>query len=99
MGRPVQNTTQPPPRPSRNSDPSLATPKLIAAPQLNPRHYVNLWPRTSLCHLPATCPFILERAMSATHIAVILRTRTGPAYEEESMQMDYPDVRNEYGMS
>ena len=37
--------------------------------------------------------------MSATHVAVILRTRTGPAYEEESMKTDYPDVRNEYGMS
>ena len=36
--------------------------------------------------------------MSATHVAVILRTRTGPAYEEESMKTDYPDVRNEYGM-
>ena len=36
--------------------------------------------------------------MSATHIAVILRTRTGPAYGEESMKTDYPDVRNEYGM-
>ena len=47
------------------------------------------------------CQFeiILERGMSATHIAVILRTRTGPAYEEESMKTDYPDVRNEYGMS
>ena len=43
--------------------------------------------------------FILERAMSATHIAVILRTRTSPAYEEEFMKMDYPDVRNEYGTS
>ena len=39
---------------------------------------------------------ILERAMSATHVAVILRTRTGPAYTEESMKTDYPDVRNEY---
>ena len=37
--------------------------------------------------------------MSATHIAVILRTRTSPAYEEEFMKMDYPDARNEYGMS
>ena len=37
--------------------------------------------------------------MSATHVAVILCMRTGPAYEEESMKMDYPDVRNEYGMS
>ena len=36
--------------------------------------------------------------MSATHVAVILCTRTGPAYEEESMKMDYPDARNEYGM-
>ena len=42
--------------------------------------------------------FILERAMSVTHVAVILHTRTGPAYEEESMKTDYPDVRNEYGM-
>ena len=41
--------------------------------------------------------FILEQAMSATHVAVILRMRTGPAYEEESMKMDYPDARNEYG--
>ncbi|KIM59076.1 hypothetical protein SCLCIDRAFT_27522 [Scleroderma citrinum Foug A] len=32
--------------------------------------------------------------MSATHVAVILRTRTGPAYEEEFTKMDYPDVRN-----
>ena len=37
--------------------------------------------------------------MSATHVAVILRTRTSPAYEEEFMKMDYPDVRNEYGTS
>ena len=43
--------------------------------------------------------FILEWAMSATHVAVILRMRTGPAYEEESMKTDYPDARNEYGMS
>ena len=43
--------------------------------------------------------FILEGAMSVTHVAVILCTRTGPAYEEESMKTDYPDVRNEYGMS
>ena len=42
--------------------------------------------------------FILERVMSATHVAVILRMRTSPAYEEEFMNMDYPDVRNEYGM-
>ena len=37
--------------------------------------------------------------MSVTHIAVILHTRTGPAYEDESMKMNYPDVRNEYSMS
>ena len=43
--------------------------------------------------------FILEQAMSATHIAVILCMRTSPAYEEEFMKMDYPDARNEYGMS
>ena len=43
--------------------------------------------------------FILERAMSATHVAVILRMRTSPAYEEEFMKMDYPDARNEYGTS
>ena len=43
--------------------------------------------------------FILERAMSATHVAVILCMRTSPAYEEEFMKMDYPDARNEYGMS
>ena len=43
--------------------------------------------------------FILEQAMSVTHVAVILCTRTGPAYEEESMKTDYPDARNEYGMS
>ena len=42
--------------------------------------------------------FILEQAMSVTHVAVILCMRTGPAYEEESMKMDYPDVRNEYSM-
>ena len=36
--------------------------------------------------------------MSVTHIAVILCMRTGPAYEEESMKTDDPDVRNEYGM-
>ena len=35
--------------------------------------------------------------MSATHVAVILHTRTGPAYEEQSMKTDYPDARNEYG--
>ena len=39
--------------------------------------------------------FILEQVMSATHVAVILHTRTGPAYEEESMKMDYPDVRKD----
>ena len=43
--------------------------------------------------------FILERAMSATHVAVIPCMRTSPAYEEEFMKMDYPDARNEYGMS
>ena len=37
--------------------------------------------------------FILERVMSATHVAVILRTRTSPAYEEEFTKMDYPDAR------
>ena len=37
--------------------------------------------------------------MSVTHVAVILCMRTGPAYEEESMKTDYPDARNEYGMS
>ena len=37
--------------------------------------------------------------MSVTHVAVILRMRIGPAYEEESMKTDYPDARNEYGMS
>ena len=47
------------------------------------------------------CQFeiILERAMSATHVAVILRTRTSPAYEEEFTKMDYPDasgLRDEY---
>ena len=42
---------------------------------------------------------ILERAMSATHIAVILHMRTSPAYEEEFTKMDYPDARNEYSMS
>ena len=42
---------------------------------------------------------ILERAMSVTHVAVIPRTRTSPAYEEEFTKMDYPDVRNEYGTS
>ncbi|KIM59769.1 hypothetical protein SCLCIDRAFT_27024 [Scleroderma citrinum Foug A] len=47
------------------------------------------------------CQFeiILERAMSATHVAVILRMRTSPAYEEEFTKMDYPDARNEYGTS
>ena len=43
--------------------------------------------------------FILERVMSATHVEVIPCTRTSPAYEEELMKMDYPDVRNGYGMS
>ena len=42
---------------------------------------------------------ILERAMSVTHIAVILRMRTSPAYEEEFTKMDYPDARNEYSTS
>ena len=47
------------------------------------------------------CQFeiILERAMSATHVAVIPRMRTSPAYEEEFTKMDYPDARNGYGMS
>ena len=45
------------------------------------------------------CKIILEQAMSVTHVAVILCMRTGPAYEEESMKMDYPDARNEYGTS
>ena len=43
--------------------------------------------------------FILEWAMSATHVAVILHMGTSPAYEEEFMKMDYPDVRNGYGTS
>ena len=38
---------QPLPRPSRNSDPSLATPKLVAVPQLNSGCYINPQPRTS----------------------------------------------------
>ena len=42
---------------------------------------------------------ILERVMSATHVAVILCTRTSPAYEEEFTKMDYPNVRNEYSTS
>ena len=42
---------------------------------------------------------ILEQAMSATHVAVIPRTRTSPAYEEEFTKMDYPDARNGYSMS
>ena len=42
---------------------------------------------------------ILERVMSATHVAVIPRTRTSPAYKEEFTKMDYPDVRNEYSTS
>ena len=42
---------------------------------------------------------ILERAMSATHVAVIPCMRTSPAYEEEFTKMDYPDARNGYGMS
>ena len=37
--------------------------------------------------------------MSATHVAVILHMRTSPDYEEEFLKKDYPDVRNEYGMS
>ena len=37
--------------------------------------------------------------MSVTHVAVILHTRTSPAYEEEFMKMDYPDARNEYSTS
>ena len=41
---------------------------------------------------------ILEQVMCATHVAVIPRTRTSPAYEEEFMKMDYPDARNGYGM-
>ena len=47
------------------------------------------------------CQFeiILEQAMSATHIAVILCTRTSPAYEEEFMKMDYRDARNGYSTS
>ena len=35
--------------------------------------------------------------MSVTHVAVIPRTRTSPAYEEEFTKMDYPDARNGYG--
>ena len=35
--------------------------------------------------------------MSATHVAVILRMRTGPAYEEEFMKMDY--LMQEMGMA
>ena len=37
--------------------------------------------------------------MSATHVAVIPRTRTSPAYEGEFTKMDYPDARNGYGTS
>ena len=36
--------------------------------------------------------------MSVTHVAVILHMRTSPAYEEEFVKMDYPDVRNGYGL-
>ena len=43
--------------------------------------------------------FILERAMSVTHVAVIPHMRTSPAYEEEFTKMDYPDARNGYSMS
>ena len=56
LGETCHDHAQPPPRPSHNSDPSPATPKLIAVPQLNPGHYVNLQPRTSLYHLLAMCP-------------------------------------------
>ncbi|KIM52580.1 hypothetical protein SCLCIDRAFT_32537 [Scleroderma citrinum Foug A] len=35
----------------------------------------------------------------APNTFVILHTRTSPAYEEEFMKMDYPDVRNEYSTS
>ncbi|KIM61353.1 hypothetical protein SCLCIDRAFT_25985, partial [Scleroderma citrinum Foug A] len=45
---------QPLPRPSRNSNPSPATPKLIAVPQLNSGCYINPRPRTSSNRLPAT---------------------------------------------
>ena len=38
---------QPLPRPSHNSDPSPATPKLVAIPQLNSGRYINPQPRTS----------------------------------------------------
>ena len=44
---------RPLPRPSHNSDPSLATPKLIAVPQLNSGHYISLRPRTPPHCLPA----------------------------------------------
>ena len=54
--RDCHDRAQPPPRPSHNSDPSPASPKLIAVPQLNPGHYVNLRPRTSSYCLLATCP-------------------------------------------
>ena len=35
--------------------------------------------------------------MSVTHVAVVLCTRTGPAYEEEFTKKNYPDARNGYG--
>ena len=41
---------------------------------------------------------ILGRVMSVTHVAVIPHMRTSPAYEEEFVKMDYPDVRNGYGL-
>ena len=39
---------------------------------------------------------ILEQVMSVTHVAVIPHTRSS-SDEEQSMKMDYPDARNEYG--
>ena len=72
--------------------------KLLKCFPFNPlSHTKHVWYSEHGMYCQFKC--ILERAMSVTHVAVILRTRTGPAYEEESMKRDYPDVRNEYSTS
>ena len=50
---------QPLPRSSQYSDPSPATPKLIAVPQLNSGHYISLQPRTvGYKHIVVVCLLI-----------------------------------------
>ena len=58
---------QPLPRPSQYSDPSPATPKLIAAPQLNSGRYAHSRSWTSPYLLPSQIPSLTLPSMTCTH--------------------------------